>query len=97
MVAYLEMNRFTWKCGEVEETAMVLRAAAKEMKEDARSVGGEEGREELKFVFTAEATGGTEKNRDRDTELFTELSVRVCVHRLRGIIACRRLRWETEM
>ena len=34
MVTYLEMNGFTWKCGEVEETAMVLRAAAKEMKED---------------------------------------------------------------
>ncbi len=34
MVTYLEMNGFTWNCGEVEETAMVLRAAAKEMKED---------------------------------------------------------------
>ena len=34
MVTYLEMNRLTWKCGEVEETAMLLRAAAKEMKED---------------------------------------------------------------
>ena len=34
MVTYLEMNRLTWKCGEVEETAMVLRAAAKGMKED---------------------------------------------------------------
>jgi death-on-curing protein len=33
MVTYLEMNGFTWNCGEVEETAMVLRAAAKEMKE----------------------------------------------------------------
>jgi len=28
------MNGFTWNCGEAEETAMVLRAAAKEMKED---------------------------------------------------------------
>ena len=35
MVTYLEMNGFTWNGGEVEETAMVLRAAAKEMKEDA--------------------------------------------------------------
>ena len=34
MVTYLEMNRLTWNCGEVEETSMVLRAAAKEMKED---------------------------------------------------------------
>jgi death on curing protein len=34
MVTYLEMNGFTWNCGEVEETAMVLRAAAKEMKQD---------------------------------------------------------------
>jgi len=34
MVTYLEMNGFTWKCGEVEETAMLLRASAKEMKED---------------------------------------------------------------
>ena len=34
MVTCLEMNGFTWNCGEVEETAMVLRAAAKEMKED---------------------------------------------------------------
>jgi death-on-curing protein len=34
MVTYLEMNGFSWNCGEVEETAMVLRAAAKEMKED---------------------------------------------------------------
>ena len=34
MVTYLEMNGFTWKCGEVEETAMVLRAAAGEMQED---------------------------------------------------------------
>ena len=34
MLTYLEMNGFTWNSGEVEETAMVLRAAAKEMKED---------------------------------------------------------------
>jgi death on curing protein len=34
MVTYLEMNGFTWNCGEVEETAMVQRAAAKGMKED---------------------------------------------------------------
>ena len=34
MVTSLEMNGFTWNCGEVEETAMVQRAAAKEMKED---------------------------------------------------------------
>ncbi len=34
MVTFLEMNGFTWKCGEVEETVMVLRAAAKGMKED---------------------------------------------------------------
>ena len=34
MVTFLEMNGFTWKCDEVEETAMVLRAAAKEIKED---------------------------------------------------------------
>jgi len=34
MVTYLEMNGLRWKCGEAEETAMVLRAAAKEMKED---------------------------------------------------------------
>ncbi len=33
MVTYLEMNGFTWTCGEVEETAMVLRAAAGGMKE----------------------------------------------------------------
>ena len=33
MVTYLAMNGFTWKCGEVEEIAMVLRAAAKEIKE----------------------------------------------------------------
>ena len=34
IVTYLEMNRLSWKCGEVDETAMVLRAAA----------GGNEGR-----------------------------------------------------
>jgi prophage maintenance system killer protein len=34
MVTYLEMNGMTWECGEVEETVMVLRAAANEMKED---------------------------------------------------------------
>ncbi len=34
MVTYLEMNGFTWNCGEVEETAIVQRAAAKEIKED---------------------------------------------------------------
>ena len=34
MVTYLAMNGFTWNCGEVEETAMVLRAAAKGMKEE---------------------------------------------------------------
>src|SRR5277367_5517538 len=34
MVTYLEMNGLTWKCSEVEETAMVQRATAKEMKED---------------------------------------------------------------
>ena len=34
MLTCLEMNGLTWNCGEVEETAMVLRAAAKEMKED---------------------------------------------------------------
>ncbi|HEY4934610.1 MAG TPA: Fic family protein [Terriglobales bacterium] len=34
MVTYLEMNGLTWKCGEVEETVMVLRAAAKGMTED---------------------------------------------------------------
>jgi len=34
MVTYLEMNGITWKCGEVEEAAMVLRAAAGEMQED---------------------------------------------------------------
>jgi hypothetical protein len=30
MVTYLEMNGFTWNFGEVEETAMVQRASAKE-------------------------------------------------------------------
>jgi len=34
MVTYLEMNALRWKCGEVEETAMVLRAATGEMQED---------------------------------------------------------------
>ena len=34
MVTCLEMNDLTWKCGEVEETVMVLRAAAGHMKED---------------------------------------------------------------
>ena len=33
MVTYLEMNGLTWECGEVEETVMVLRAAAGHMKE----------------------------------------------------------------
>ncbi len=33
MVTYLEMNRLTWKCSEVEETAKVLRATAGKMKE----------------------------------------------------------------
>ena len=33
MVTYLEMNGFTWNCGEVEETVMVLRAAAKQINE----------------------------------------------------------------
>jgi prophage maintenance system killer protein len=48
VVTYLEMNGLTWKCCEVEETAMVLRAAAKEMKEDeweawvVRNVGKKE-------------------------------------------------------
>jgi death on curing protein len=48
MVTYLEMNGFTWNCGEVEETAMVLRAAAKGMQEDeweawvVRNVGKKE-------------------------------------------------------
>jgi prophage maintenance system killer protein len=34
MVTCLEMNGLKWNCSEVEETVMVLRAAAKEMKED---------------------------------------------------------------
>ena len=34
MVTYLEMNGLTWKCGEVEETVIVLRVAAGHMKED---------------------------------------------------------------
>ena len=34
MVSYLETNRLTWRCDGVEETAMVLRAAAKEERED---------------------------------------------------------------
>ena len=33
MLTYLAMNRLNWECGEVEETAMVLRAAAGHMKE----------------------------------------------------------------
>ena len=33
MVTYLEMNRLTWKCSEVEETAMLQHAAAGKMKE----------------------------------------------------------------
>ena len=33
MVTYLEMNRHTWNCGEVEETAMLLRASAGKLKE----------------------------------------------------------------
>jgi death-on-curing protein len=33
IVTYLEMNGFTWKCDEVEETAMVLQAGAGHMKE----------------------------------------------------------------
>ena len=33
MVTYLEMNRRIWTCGEVEETAMLLHAAAGKMKE----------------------------------------------------------------
>ncbi len=34
MVTFLEMNGFTWNCGEAEETAMALQAAAKEVRED---------------------------------------------------------------
>jgi len=33
MVVCLEMSRLGWKCGEVEETAMLLRAAAGKLKE----------------------------------------------------------------
>lgn len=33
LVVFLEMNGLAWKCGEVEETAMVLRAAEGEMQE----------------------------------------------------------------
>jgi hypothetical protein len=33
-VTYLEMNGFRWNCGEVEETAMMLGASAKEMTQD---------------------------------------------------------------
>ena len=33
IVTYLEMNRHTWNCGEVEETAMLLRASAGKLKE----------------------------------------------------------------
>ena len=33
LVVFLEMNGLAWKCGEVEETAMVLRAAEGEMME----------------------------------------------------------------
>jgi hypothetical protein len=36
MVTYLEMNGLTWNCGQVEETAAVLQAAGKEMKEGER-------------------------------------------------------------
>jgi hypothetical protein len=42
MVVSLEMSRLAWKCGEVEEAAMVPRAAAGGMKEaewEARVVG----------------------------------------------------------
>jgi prophage maintenance system killer protein len=48
MVTSLEMNGFAWNCGEVEETVMVQRAAAKGMKEDeweawvVRNVGKQE-------------------------------------------------------
>jgi prophage maintenance system killer protein len=48
MLTYLEMNGLTWGCSEAEETVMVLRAAAKEMKEAeweawvVRSVGKKE-------------------------------------------------------
>ena len=33
LAVFLEMNDLTWKCGEAEETAMLLRAAAGEIKE----------------------------------------------------------------
>ena len=33
MVTYLEMNRHTWNCGEVEETAMIMQAARKQITE----------------------------------------------------------------
>jgi len=33
MVVCLEMSRLGWKCGEVEETAMLLRASAGKLKE----------------------------------------------------------------
>jgi len=33
MLTYLAMNRMTWECAEVEETAMLLRAAAGKLKE----------------------------------------------------------------
>jgi death on curing protein len=33
IVTYLEMNGLRWKCGEVEETAVVLQAAAGHLKE----------------------------------------------------------------
>ena len=33
LVVFLEMNRMAWKCGEMEETVMVLRAAAGEVQE----------------------------------------------------------------
>jgi death on curing protein len=48
MVTYLEMNGLRWKCGEAEETAVVLRAAAGGMQEDeweawvVRNVGKKE-------------------------------------------------------
>ena len=48
MLTYLEMYGLTWGCSEAEETVMVLRAAAKEMKEAeweawvVRSVGKKE-------------------------------------------------------
>jgi len=36
MVTHLEMNGLMWECGEVEETAIVLRAAAREMQHQNR-------------------------------------------------------------